>query len=682
MKYYKSLSPTLLILLAVGPFLRADVETSSRILLGFFDDPRDPLAPAMEMLPAGSVYPEGWILDIMEEDLKTGFVGHLDKLAPVLFADEPFTRNQRKDAHDIPRVGTQELTGEAWEISMQWWAGETEGNWWDGLARHAFLTGNAEVIDRIKGIVEDILSYQDSDGYMGIYSPEMRYRHTGSNGELWTQATLFRFLLGYYEFSGDEKVLHAVVRAMDLTMERYGPEGREPFDVEVDYGGVSHGLMMTDVCESLFRITGDTRYNDYAVFLYRNFSKYPITRNMNDMRYETLLGSDSLFQGHSAHTYEHLRTILLAYYLTGYPQLKLAYGNALKKLRTCILPSGAGFGNEWIGNEIADPDTTAAEFCGMIELREFYLSALQKSGDTAFADAAEKLTYNAMQGARNEDGSAITYCKTDNCHILNCTAPQHEFEEDDPRYKYSPTHRDAAVCCNPSYSRSLPYFVQSMWMRAEDGLAVVLYGPSRLKTEWKDVEVEIQALTHYPFEDRVEFTISTSEPVEFSIYVRKPDWSDRLEIDVSGARIEPVDGYYKVTKSWSVGDRLVVNFENAIFPVEANNGEFALQRGPLVYALEIPHSEEVIKEYDLEGFRDYYCFPEDESFKNLSFTTGEAGSGFTYQPGTLPDAGYPWFLSGTSLTGQLVDLETEEVKEFQLVPMGGTILRQVTFPVK
>ena len=650
----------------------------------FFENPREFIEPKFELLPVNEIKPEGWIRSIMEEDISEGFVSALDKLVPKLMSDDAFNTARRKNVNDIPNVGTQELTGAEWEISMQWWAGETLGNWWDGYLRNAYMTDSKQGIAKINEIVAYLLSGQDEDGYLGIYSKEMRYRHEGSNGELWSQTTLFRMLLGYYEFTGDKSVLTAVEKAMALTMKEYNKNKNNPFDVSVDYGGVSHGLMMTDVCETLYRITKHKKYNDYAVYLYQDFSEHPINRAFNDIGYDLLMEKDSLFQSHSAHTYEHLRSVLLAKQVTGYPELDAAFKSAMNKLNNCILPSGAGFGNEWLNKQKSDPATTAAEFCGMQELRVFYTSALQKTGDIQFADNAEKMTFNAMQGTRNSNGKGITYCKTDNCYILDAKSPQSGFEEEDGRYKYSPTHGDMAVCCNPSYSRNLPYFVSNMWMKASDGLAAVLYGPSTLTTSYHGVNIKIEERTNYPFSDDIEFIFTTDAEVELKIYLRKPNWSNELKIEIDGAEISEEGGYSLINKKWKTGDTIKVSFTNEIFPVTANNSELAIQRGALVYALEIPQREEITKEYEVEGFTDYMVFATDDLYKNVQLNKSpkDDSFGLKYSEDKNPINLNPWYKGDTYLIGEFYNTELNKLMQLKLVPMGGTILRRVTFPVK
>jgi len=659
-------------------------ETEPTDTLAFFDNERKEIAPKFENFSIKDIKPEGWIKSIMKQDISEGFISNLDKLAPKLMSDDAFNSARRKNTEDIPSVGNQELTGADWEISMQWWAGETLGNWWDGYLRNAYMTDTKIAIAKINKIVAYILSGQDEDGYLGIYSKKMRFKHQGSNGELWSQTVLFRMLLGYYEFTGDTKVLDAVEKAMAVTMDSYNKGKINPFDVPIDYGGVTHGLMMTDVCETLYRITKDKKYNDYAVYLYRDFSEHSVNRSLNDVRYELLMEKDSLFQSHSAHTYEHLRSVLLAKQFTGYLELDEAFNNAMDKLSNCILPSGAGFGNEWLNKQKSDPNTTAAEYCGMLELRNFYTSALQKTSDIQFADNAEKMTYNAMQGTRNYNGKGITYCKTDNCYVLNKKAPQTHFEEFDFRYKYSPTHADAAVCCNPSYGRNFPYFVSNMFMKNDDGIAAVLYGPSTLSTNYKEVNITIEEQTNYPFSDRITFVFTVDREVEFNFYVRKPNWSTALTIDVADAEITQKGGYYSIRKKWKTGDTVQVNLKNEIFSVTANNGETAVQRGAIIYALAIPHREEIIKKYDVEGFTDYMVFATDETYKSMQLNASRSNNlyGLTYVSDKNKLNLNPWYQGNTHLTGKLYNQELNTLMDVKLIPMGSTTLRRITFPIK
>lgn len=650
--------------------------------LKFFENERNPLATRFELLPFGSVRPQGWILAMLEQDIRQGLTGSLDKLAPdVLSGDDLYNTTRRKSKDDIPKIKNMVLTGEPWEISIQWWNSESLGNWWDAYVRSAFLSQDKAAIQKSKKIVEYLLSTQDEDGYIGIYGEAMRYQHDDSNGELWAQTTVFRMLLGYYEITQEQKVLEAVEKAMAVTMKHYNEDAQSPFDVQRAYGGVTHGLMLTDVCETLYRITNDSKYRDYAVFLYKDFSTYPINRAFNDMRYEYLLEKDSLYESHSVHTYEHLRTLIFAYYATGYPELKRAFENAEDKLQYCILPSGGGFGDEFLVKRKADPTHTAAEFCSQFELREYYGSALQKTGKIAYADNFEKITFNTILGKRNQDGTGITYCKTDNCYALDGTSPH---ESKDLRFKYSPTHTDVALCCAPNYGKHLPYYTSQMWMKAADGLAAVLYGPSVLNTQLGVLEVKIEERTNYPLSDQITFLINVSEEAVFSLYFRKPNWVKSMQIESEGTEAVLEGGFYKITKPWKSGDQVKIRFEQEIQAKVLDNEEVYFQRGPIVFAYEIPHRNETYRKHKFGSFKDYFCLPTDKQFEAVALAASmkDENFGFSFKKDTQVDTKNLWANPSMYLEGEFINTENSEALPVKLIPMGNTVLRRVTIPLQ
>jgi DUF1680 family protein len=642
--------------------------------LQFFNHPAAPIQPVFTNFPTGSVKPKGWILDMMQNDLEVGVVGALDELYPGIKSDDLYRTARRGGMEDIPEMGDLVLTGAEWEKSIMWWNAETIGNWWDGFIRHAFFTENKQAIQQSQEIVNNLLESQDADGYIGIYKPNLRYRHEGSNGELWAQTTAFRALLVYYELTNEIKVLDAVEKALQVTMKHYNETSKNPFDLKNEFGGVTHGLMLTDVCETLYRITGKTIYQNYATYLYKAFSTYAINRSFNDLRYPFLMEKDALFEGHAVHTYEHIRSMVNAYFNTGYPELETAYYNMLAKLEPCRLPSGAGHGNEWIAKLEANPDHTGSEYCAMLELRNSYGSLLQKTGNVKFADEAEKLTYNAMLGARNRNGTAITYGKTDNCYVLDGKHHQDGKTIEDPRYKYSPTHSEPAVCCVPNYGKNLPTFLDQMWMKKRDGIAAVMFGPSELTAEIDGSNVTIEQITNYPQSDNITFKFKMDVPKKFVFYVRKPNWSSGIKDETTFAGFS--DGYYVVARKWNNGDTLSVTFKNEINVKSFNNNSSYIQRGPIVYAFDIPHREEVIKTYSDSKFKDYYCFPYSQDFANLELTQD---SKFTLSSKGSSDSFYTnnWYLEG-----DFFDSSANENIRVKLIPMGKTILRRVTFPLK
>ena len=300
---------------------------------------------ALTPLPFGAVLPEGWLKAEIQANL-AGFTGHLDSLAPdLILKDDIFGRDRLSKDVKKKDVGALAGGGAAAEVQYLWWNSETQGNWRDGFIRSAILTRND--LDKARAYVRDILRTQDEDGYLGIYDRDLRYHFNGENGELWAKTTLLRGLLAWYQYSGDATILTSVERAVTDVLVHYPAGASHPFYSKTpDVGGLSHGLMFTDVLETLYRLTGRTAYLDYALFLYRDFSAQTLHE---DAQYAKLIDTAFRLQGHGVHTYEHVRAVAAAAYASGNPLLEQALEGYLEKIAGELTPSGAPAGDEWIG---------------------------------------------------------------------------------------------------------------------------------------------------------------------------------------------------------------------------------------------------------------------------------------------------------------------------------------------
>ena len=431
-------------------------------------------------LPFGAIRPEGWLESQIRSNL-TGFTGHLDSLAPdLIINDDIFGRDRL--TKNIKRKDVGALSGgdSAAEVQFLWWNSETQGNWRDGFIRSAILTGDPAAITKARTYVRRILATQDPDGYLGIYDRDLRYRFDGENGELWSKTTLLRGLLAWYEYRRDPAVLTAIEKAVADVIQHYLPGASHPFySKNPDVGGLSHGLMFTDVLESLYRITGKSSYLNYALFLYKDFS---LATLHEDAQYKKVIDPAYHLQGHGVHTYEHLRAIAAAAYASGSPALFEALSDYLRKIDAELTPSGAPAGDEWIGGRSGDATNTGYEYCSLQELMDGYADLLGKTDSASFGDRIERLFFNAAQGARDPNSSCIAYLKTDNSWYMTGGRNTDSGNARQTRYKYSPVHQDVAVCCAPNAGRIAPYFVSRMWMRSSSGLVATLLGPCKLTT--------------------------------------------------------------------------------------------------------------------------------------------------------------------------------------------------------
>jgi hypothetical protein len=201
-----------------------------------------------------------------------------------------------------------------------------------------------------------------------------------------------------------------------------------------------------------------------------------------------------------------------------------------------------------------------------------------------------------------------------------------------------------------------------MWMRTSKGLFCALYGASELNTEVNGVQVHIKEETNYPFDFTISFSITVSQPVEFELAFRKPAWAIGLEFQTESEWQEE-HGILKIHNTWKTGDKLVLNFQAKVQTNEFHKDEYFISYGPLVFARPLNGVAKEGKKYSVEGLRDLYYSPDDGTspFDLPSIDTLEQ----------LPfHADSPW---------ESLYIKTSSTSSPKLIPMGASILRQITF---
>lgn len=619
------------------------------------------------MIRFGDIKPLGWARKELEENM-TGCIGNLDRLVPDLILEHDIYHADRlgngSKLRELGRNDTGEDRLEENREQFLWWNSETQSNWWDGFCRSAILLGEDEWLEKVQVYLKKVRKSCDN-GYLGIYTPQLRFACTGENGELWAQSTLFRGLLACYEYFEAPELLELLTQAVDRLMEGYPIYISHPFCVKNPFGGVAHGLTITDALDRLHQLTGEEKYQKYALWLYEEYSA--CQQSESDLQIQNIANRNAFFQGHGVHTYEHFRALAIAAKADCRYQPLLE--RALDKLPYYLTPSGAPIGDEWIGGRCADAGKTGYEFCSVHELLHTYCTLLEKSGNLEWADRAEWLYWNAAQGMKHPTESSIMYLKTDNCY----TADEKRSPEAggrNPRYKYSPTHRDAAVCCVPNSGRILPYFLQSTVLETSDGYLLPFYNPVAFCGKLGEAEVMLNLKTDYPKELTAQLEVSVSEPKEFDITLRFPKWASSMKVDRAVYRREEHPSQkVALRRKWS-HETLKIEFDCEICLQRDLKGDFYVTRGPLVYALEIPAKETIIRDYDIPGFYE-------KTYRSLNRHLEEL---------RLKESVFSRFHYTGGHTGEWADMTIEGILEngsesvpCTLRPMARTILRKVTF---
>ncbi|RJX27079.1 MAG: hypothetical protein C4537_01255 [Acholeplasma sp.] len=569
------------------------------------------------MIKVKSTKPSGWIKSLMQEEVKHHVIDKLPELLPDLFHDDLYAKD-RIGPHTRPKdLGTVE-NDQSWNAQFYWWNSETIGNYYDGLMRYGYLLDDHQMIEKANQFIKHILSSQDDDGYLGIYTPEFRYHFNSENGELWAKTTIGRLLLGYYRYTKDETALTAVQRMTDNLMVHWPIHRSQPFSGTNTFAGVAHGLMFVDVLYELYEITNDFSYIEYAMFLYEDYNQHDVSEP--DSLICNLTNEQYRFKGHGVHTYEHLRAIAIYDKFT-HKKFDL-YHHYMKKLQLVLSPSGGPIGDEWIMGNIADANTHGYEFCSIHELMAS-LIFVSKIGLDNQSELVRKIYLNANRGSHHHSLQTIAYLKSDNSYAMQGVfhgVQVHSPHKIQTRYKYSPTHQDAAVCCAPNAVRITPYFL--------DGIIQI-----------NDQQVFLNILA----------------PVELEFIVDGHDFYLNIEQETP---------YQPATIKTNLEDRLVRNdqsIEQVILVRKDLHHHTFFEWSGLVFAYAIPGKDQMTKTH-LYDLKDIYVLP----YQHHIPLTYRGGTPKLVTSSNVPEIHVPLYQGNHRI-------------DARLIPMGETNLRQVTF---
>ncbi len=607
-------------------------------------------------LPFGSIKPTGWLQEQMQKDVN-GFVGNLDDIVPELINDPIYGEGRLQKHSKAKDLGNLKEGDAEGDEQYKWWNSETQSNWWDGYLRNVILLNDKKGIEKVKKQVENILKTQDEDGYIGIYDQELRYKFNSENGELWSKATLYRALLAYYEYTKDQNVFKAVENAVENVMTNYPIYASSPFSSGTSFnGGVSHGLTFTDILERLYFHTKDEKYRKYALFLYQDFSK--TYQSEADVQLKNILNPNYKLQSHGVHTFEHLRALIIAKYATNNSEISNALDIYLNRVKNATTISGGAIGDEWIAKRNADATHTGYEYCSLQELLDSYALLLQKTGNAKIGDDIENIFYNAAQGSRHPKHSCIAYLKTDNSfEMLGTKNGEIETDRKQTRYKYSQAHQDVAVCCNPNAGRISPYFIQNSWMKEnETTLVATLLMTNVLETLVNGNFIKIQNITQYPSENSFTFKMSQSQKNKLTLKIRKPNWVKKINTKEK-YRLE--NNFIVIDRTFSENDEVHISFDADVETKTDHSGSHYFTYGALLFALPIGAKEIAGKNY-FSNFTDY-------TYEPLSKNK------YSYKKGTKAQ------YENGKIQIEFINQNTNKAEKVELIPIGKTILRQVTF---
>jgi DUF1680 family protein len=235
--------------------------------------------------------------------------------------------------------------------------------------------------------------------------------------------------------------------------------------------------------------------------------------------------------------------------------------------------------NEGFTEDYDLPDETAyAETCATIGLVLWNHRLLQFEGDGRYADVIERGLYNGFLSGVSLDGRHFFY--------------------ENPLASAGQRHRAEwfnCPCCPPNVARVLASLGDYFYSTGPNDLWLHLFAGNTARLEVGGQAVAITQVTDYPWDGTVEVRLGLEAPGAFTLHLRVPGWCQAHSLTINGEGQAPraaERGYLSITREWQPGDTVTYRMDMPLRATWAHpavrqlQGRVALERGPIVYALE------------------------------------------------------------------------------------------------
>ncbi len=242
-----------------------------------------------------------------------------------------------------------------------------------------------------------------------------------------------------------------------------------------------------------------------------------------------------------------------------------------------------GLGARWEGEAFGDEyelpaDRAYAETCAAIGGIQWAWRMLLATGDASYGDAVERMLYNGFLAGVSLKGTEYFYVNP-----LQLRGGAHA---DNGR---SPAHGRRGwfdcACCPPNIMRTLASLDGYLATTGDEGIQLHQYAAGVVASG----NVELKVETDYPWEGAVRITVQRTTGEPWALELRIPGWAEGATLN---GKPVAAGAYARIEQTWSVGDVIDLQLPMATRVVGADpridavRGCVALERGPLVYAVE------------------------------------------------------------------------------------------------
>ena len=598
-------------LLAASSLAFANVPTAMRKPAPAVKNRAPLAASAFYPLPLGSIRPAGWLRTQLEIQAN-GLSGHLDET----WADVG------------PNSGWVGGTGESWERGPYFL---------DGLLPLAWLLDDAKLKAKAQARVDWTLEHQAASGMIG----------PASNDDWWPRMVMLKALTQYEELTGDARVIPLMDRYFRYQLAELP---KRPLRDWGKFRWQDNALSVL----WLYNRTGSAYLLDLARLLHAQ--GYDWLAQYADFKYtqKATEGFLKLQQGNglkdpdlATHGVNNAQAIKTGPVWSLVSRVESDRNGAATMLAALDRYHGLPNGMFSCDEHFAGPDPTqGSELCSVVESMFSLETALAISGNAAFGDRLERLSFNALPGTFTDDMWAHQYNQEPN--QVECSLHRRPWVSDGPESNLFGLEPNFG-CCTANFHQGWPKFANSLFMLsgaqetdAHDGLVAAAYAPCKVEALVRDTPVRVFEETDYPFRGSVRIAVSPASPLSFPFRFRIPAWAQGATICVNGEpAADPAAGTFAaIERTWRTGDRVEIEFPMRARTSRWFHDSIAVERGPLVFSF--PIGEDWVKLRDRGMTADWQVYPTTPWNYALKIDAVDAAAGFAVNEsaiGEVPFAG-------------------------------------------
>jgi len=448
---------------------------------------------------------------------------------------------------------------------MEPWAGEFAGKYLTGAVQVYRLTHDKELRAILARFVEELVSLQADDGYLGPWPQGSRLtghapNMTAKGGPTWDAWGHYHVMLGlmlWHDETGDANALKCASKIGDLMCNKFLGDKKPRL---VDTGSTEMNLAPIDALCVLYEHTVTQSYLDLAKQIAQEFAA-------KDAAGKALAGDylNSALAGKEFFTspkprWESLHPILglvRLYYLTGDVKYRQAFEHWWWSIVKLDRHNNGGFssGEQAQGNPYHQG---AIETCCTIAWLAMGVEMLKLTGNSIVADELELSTLNSVVGMHSPSGRWCTY-NTPMDGVRKASAHEIVFQAREGSSELN--------CCSVNGARGFGLISDWALLQDKDGLVLNWYGPGTMTTTVDgETTVKLTQQTDYPKQGAIRLLVTPAEEAAFTLKLRIPHWSAKTKVKVNGKEEPDIKAgtYLSLKRTWKAGDVVEIDLDMSL----------------------------------------------------------------------------------------------------------------------